>query len=344
VPDPFPKSDHPLVSTVIPTRGRPQLLACAIRSVLRQTWSNLEIIVVVDGPDPDTAGYLDTITDSRLRVVFLTEHCGGCDARNAGVRAARSEWIAFLDDDDEWLPEKIERQMRAAHAMPDWFPVVSCRLIAQSALTRRVLPLKPYGPQQPIADFLFCRRTLRDPGGVIQSSTLLTARELLLAVPFQPGLKMHQDTDWIIRAASFKGVGFTMLRQPLSIWRVGDDRASVGSNPDWKFSLSWIRGSRDLVSPRAFSWFVAVQCVWRARASHASVLARLSILRAFLFEGAPGIRSSLAFLIFAVVPARIRVSLRKGLHGARGPSDAASGLHVVFTSKSTTPVLHKSAF
>src|ERR1700691_34335 len=203
--------DCALVTAVIPTRGRRELLGSAIASALRQTWLNMEVIVVVDGPDPATADYLETLRGPRLRVVFLEERLGGSDARNAGVRAARSEWIAFLDDDDEWLPEKIERQMRAAHAMPDWFPVVSCRLIAQSALTRRVLPLKPYGPQQPIADFLFCRRTLRDPGGVIQSSTLLTARELLLAVPFQPGLKMHQDTDWIIRAASFKGVGFTML-------------------------------------------------------------------------------------------------------------------------------------
>ncbi|HEX4310029.1 MAG TPA: glycosyltransferase family 2 protein [Acidobacteriaceae bacterium] len=341
--DTLSKSDRPLVSAVIPTWNRPQLLGCAIRSVLRQTWSNMEVIVVVDGPDPETAGYLDTITDARLRVVFLTEHCGGSDARNAGVRAARGEWVAFLDDDDEWLPEKIERQMRAAHAMPDWFPVVSCRLIAQSPTTSRVLPLESYLPMQPIADFLFCRKTLRDPGGLMQSSTLLTTRELLLAVPFQSGLKLHQDIDWVVRAASYKGVGFSMIRQPLSIWRIGDGCRRVGSNPDWNLSLSWIRRSRDLISPRAFSWFVAVQCVWRARASRAGLLARLSILRAFLFEGSPGIRSSVIFLIFALVPQTIRRSLRKGLQRVRGDADPAEGLHLAFARKPAAPVLRKSS-
>src|SRR5580658_1461470 len=122
-----PMSDYPLVSAVIPTRDRPALLACAMRSALRQTWPNLEVIVVVDGPDPLTEADLQTFADPRLRVIFLDERRGGSDARNSGVRAACGEWIAFLDDDDEWLPDKIAQQMRAAHAMPDWFPAVFCR-------------------------------------------------------------------------------------------------------------------------------------------------------------------------------------------------------------------------
>lgn len=208
-------SNPPLVSAVIPTRDRPQYLLSAVRSALRQTWPRLEVIVVVDGPDSETVTTLGTIVDQRLRLILLPESCGGSEARNAGVRAARGDWIAFLDDDDEWLPEKIERQMVAAHAMPDWFPVVSCRLIAQSPSVRRVLPLRPYQSPEPIAEFLFCRASLRDPGGVMQTSTLLAPRDLLLAVPFQPGLPLHQDWDWLIRVASHKGVGLCMVRQPL---------------------------------------------------------------------------------------------------------------------------------
>jgi glycosyltransferase involved in cell wall biosynthesis len=338
------KPDRPLVSAVIPTRDRPQFLASAIRSALRQTWPNLEVLIVVDGPDPATAAFLETIADPRLRVIFFAERRGGSDARNAGVRAARGEWIAFLDDDDEWLPRKIELQMRAALAMRDWFPVVSCRLIAQSPTASRVLPPVPYQPPQPVADFLFCRTSLGDPGGVIQSSTLLAPRELLLAVPFESGLPMHQDWDWLIRVASHKGVGLSMLRQPLSIWRVEETRATVGRGPDWKFSLSWIRRLRTLISPRAFSWFVAIQCVWRAQASHAGLLGRFAILCAFFFEGAPEPRSFFSFLIFALIPTHARQSLTGILRKLRHDScSGATGLQLVSARDPLAPILRKSS-
>ncbi len=343
MPD-YSKPDRPLVSAVIPTRDRPQLLACAVRSALRQTWPNLEVLVVVDGPDPATEAQLETITDPRLRVLFLAEQRGGSDARNAGVRAALGEWIAFLDDDDEWLPRKIECQMRTARAMPDWFPVVSCRLIAQSPTTSRVLPLVPYQSPQPVADFLFCRTGLSDPGGVIQSSTLLAPRELLLAVPFESGLPMHQDWDWLIRAASYKGVGLNMVHQPLSIWRVDDPRATLGRRPDWQFSLSWIRRSRTLISPRAFSWFVAIQCVWRAQAAHASPIGRFVILRAFFLEGAPELRSFLSFLIFALVPTRLRRSILGIIRKLRHESSSGPpGLRLVSARNPIAAVLRKSS-
>ena len=335
-----PISDYPRVSAIIPTRERPALLACAIRSALRQTWPNLEVIVVVDGPDSATTAYLETCSDARLRVVFLDERRGGSDARNAGVRAACGEWVAFLDDDDEWLPEKIAQQMRTAHAMPDWFPVVSCRLIAQSPTTSRVLPTRTYEQPQPIADFLFCRTSMRDPGGVMQSSTLLAPRELVVAVPFKSGLPMHQDWDWLIRVAAHKGVGVAMVRQPLCIWRTEDARASVGRAANWSFSLSWIRQIRDVISPRAYSWFIAIQCVWRARASHAGVRARFALLRAFFFEGDPELRSLLSFLIFALVPAPLRRSMRKGFWKTR---DGAPGLRLVSVRDAALPVLRKSS-
>ena len=337
------RPDSPLVTAVIPTRGRPELLASAVRSALRQTWLNMEVIVVVDGPDPATGEYLETLTDPRLRVVFLAERLGGSDARNAGVRAARGEWIAFLDDDDEWLPEKIERQMLAAQAMPDWFPVISCRLIAQSPDNSRILPFQPYEAPQPIPDFLFCRNGLRDPGGVMQCSTLLAPRDLLLAVPFQSGLPMHQDWDWLVRVASYKGVAFTMVRQPLSIWRVEGDRASVGRTAAWRTSLAWIRSVRPFVSPRAFSWFVAIQCSWRAQKSRAGLRGRLTLLRAFFVEGQPEFLSLASLFIYSFVPAGIRRRRRKGFWKTSPASEAASGLHLVSSCQAAAPVLRKSS-
>src|SRR5579859_2653801 len=98
----------PVVSVIIPTVRRPTLLARAADSVLTQTMRDLELIVIVDGPDDATVASLATIRDDRLRVIQIPSSIGPGNARNAGAATARAPWIAFLDDDDEWLPQKLE--------------------------------------------------------------------------------------------------------------------------------------------------------------------------------------------------------------------------------------------
>lgn len=336
-------SDRPLVSAVIPTHGRPDLLAAAVRSALAQTWTNLEVVVVVDGPDPETASRLSLFSGTRVRVIYLEKSRGGSEARNVGVRAARGEWIAFLDDDDAWLPRKIERQMRAVGEMHDWFPVVSSRVIARSPTSRRVLPTQVYRPMQPIADFLFCRERTGDSAGVMQCSTLLAPRDLLLAVPFRAGLPMHQDWDWLIRVAAHDGVGFSMLNEPLSVWRVEDGRATVGRSADWQASLAWIRSLRPLISRRAFSWFVAVECAWRAQTSRAGLGSRLRLLRALLLEGRAEPASVLNFLFFSLVPTRIRQTMRRPVPPSNPECPAPGGLHLAWARGSEHPLLRKTS-
>ncbi|HLJ79572.1 MAG TPA: glycosyltransferase family 2 protein [Acidobacteriaceae bacterium] len=334
----------PLVSAVIPTRGRPALVLSAIRSALRQTWHPLEVVVVLDGPDPETAAHLATIADPRVRVLPLPERAGGSAARNAGVEAARGEWIAFLDDDDEWFPDKIERQMEAVRHATVWFPVITCRVVAQSPRSSRVLPQRSYDGAQPVPDYLFCRHGLADPGGLMQTSTLLAQRDLLLAIPFRNGLPGHQDWDWIIRATACEGVAVTMLAKPLSLWRVEDGRDSISRKSAWQFSLAWIREMRPLISGRAFAAFVAIQCVWRARKSRAGATARLAILRAFLFEGTPDLLASLHFALFSLVPTSLRRAARDFAGSRRDPAAARGGLTLVHSRPAAPRMLRKSSF
>src|SRR5438445_11739690 len=107
-----------LVSVVIPTLDRPRLLLRAIDSVLRQTHQDIEVIVVVDRPSGDIVSAIQSVNDPRLRLVVNSYSLTAGGARNTGADHATGEWIAFLDDDDAWLPEKLERQLAFTSGRP----------------------------------------------------------------------------------------------------------------------------------------------------------------------------------------------------------------------------------
>ena len=106
----------PEVSVVIPTIGRPALVVRAVESVLAQTLRDLEVIVVVDGPDPETAAALASIADARMKVLSNQVPLRVGPTRNRGVGQATAPWIAFLDDDDAWLPTKLEKRLCATES------------------------------------------------------------------------------------------------------------------------------------------------------------------------------------------------------------------------------------
>ena len=109
----------PKVSVVIATRERPVLLHRAIRRVMEQTYAGeIEVVIVFDQSEPHPIE-VDVPAHRSLTVIRNTERNPGlAGARNSGVLATSGEWVAFCDDDDEWLPEKLTRQMAALQANP----------------------------------------------------------------------------------------------------------------------------------------------------------------------------------------------------------------------------------
>ena len=100
-----------LVSVVIPSYNRADLIERSVRSALGQTYEALEVIVVDDASTDHTSTVLAAIADARLRVVRHERNQGQSRTRNRGVQEAKGRYVAFLDSDDEWLPAKIERQL-----------------------------------------------------------------------------------------------------------------------------------------------------------------------------------------------------------------------------------------
>ena len=131
----FMRSQPPLpkVSVSIPTCNRPELLKRAIESVRAQTFTNFEIVVTVDGPDPATEDVLFSINDPRLRWIVHPKNRGLPAARLTGIEHSTGEWIAYLDDDDEWMPDKLGLQLAVAQNSRYALPIVSSRLIGRTA-------------------------------------------------------------------------------------------------------------------------------------------------------------------------------------------------------------------
>jgi len=113
----------PTVSVIIPTYNRAQLIGRALQSVLDQTYRDFEIIVVDDSTD-NTGEIVRSFKDERIRYIKRDIRKGAGAARNTGIKAARGKYMAFQDSDDEWLPEKLEKQMKVIETAPPAVGVV----------------------------------------------------------------------------------------------------------------------------------------------------------------------------------------------------------------------------
>jgi glycosyltransferase involved in cell wall biosynthesis len=300
---------QPRVSVVIPSHKRPALAQRAVASVLAQTFSDLEVIVVVDGADPASLTALAQVqgNDPRLRVIPVPDAVGGSEARNIGVRAARANWLALLDDDDEWMTDKLAKQMLVAQASTYEFPIIATALIARSPVADFRWPRKM--PSYPLSEYLFVRNSLFQGEAVLQTSTWLTKTELLVKVPFTRGLRRHQDWDWILRAAKTSGTGLEFIDEPLAIWYVDDPNSAIKTQYDWRYSLEWIRANRDLVTPRAYAGLMAVtlssQAAWQR-----DWAAFGPLLRETIFGGRPRPMDLALFFAMWFVPRKVRHSVR----------------------------------
>lgn len=268
-------STQPIVTVVIPTRNRAALMLRAVKSALAQTLSDIEVIVVVDGPDRDSLAMLATIDDHRLSRVHLSNSVGGSQARNIGVVAGCGEFVAFLDDDDEWFSTKLSEQLAVAMASTGRFPVVTTRLIARRPGKDEVWPHRAIRVNESMSEYLFCRENSICQGeGFIQTSTLFVPRALMLEVPFKEGLPRHQDWDWLIRANTYPGVEISWVWAPLVIYHIDAYRKSISAGKSVAPSVTWIN-ENDLVTPKARAYFYATQVAVRCE----SLAALFSVVR-----------------------------------------------------------------
>ena len=315
---------RPEVSVVIPTRSRPDLVLRAVRSVLRQTMTNFEVVVVIDGPDPETEAVLDALGDPRVRSVPLPESTGAPTARNIGVREARAPWTALLDDDDEWLPTKLATQLKAAAAAQAGLPIVAARLVNHTPRAQFVLPRRLPDRGEPLSEYLTVRRGLFHGDGFIQTSTIMAPTELLRHVPFAAGLRRLQELDWTLRATSEDDVELVITPEPLVVWYTDENRPRVSFDLPWEAQLDWLRSSRSLFTPRAYAAITMSVISSMAAPTHSPAIFRM-LLQEARRHGRPRARDYLAFLQIWLIPPRIRHMVRDRILGRRDAVRSGSG-------------------
>ena len=299
----------PRVSVIIPTTRRPDLVQRALRSVTSQTISDLEIIVVVDGSDPETLASLRSIDEPRLRILENSRSMGAGAARNRGAAEATSAWVAFLDDDDCWSADKLERQLAAAGGRP---ALVSCRTRVVTPQRTYVWPRSLYDGRLTVDDYLFGRRSLFHGDAHVDTSSLLLPTAIFQRTQF--GTTRHQeDTTLLLRVTRQAGIPLLMLPDVLmTAYREDDARDALGDRYDWRQMLHWADEMEPSLSRHAYSGFCLIYLGSQA-ARRGDYAGFLTLLARALRHGAPTPLQLLLFVTFWVIPAGLRRKLRARL-------------------------------
>ncbi len=206
----------PQVSVVIPTHNRPALLRRALDSVFAQTFGDYEVIVVDDGDRPRAQEVIAQYAD-RENLVYLEtkKNEGGPVARNMGIAHARGEYIAFLDDDDEWLPEKLQSQVDAFRNAPPDTSIVFSGVMAVDA-RGNVLYARLPGSEGVMRPF---ERLLKKC--FIWTSALMLRRAYALqGFVFDETLKKNQEWDLELRLSEISP--FYAINKPLCVLHIGE--------------------------------------------------------------------------------------------------------------------------
>lgn len=211
-------SPEPLISVVIPTYNHARLLRQALESVCRQTFMDWEVIVVNNYSDDDTEAVATSFSDPRISLVNFRNHGVIAASRNLGIRLARGKYVSFLDSDDSWHPEKLERVKR----MLDLGTDIACHgetWVRNGVEFRRVR----YGPaaRSDYRSLLFERNCISTSAAAVRRDCL----EKVGGFSEEPAFAMVEDYDLWLKLAR-AGCRFEFIDEMLGVFNLHDANSS----------------------------------------------------------------------------------------------------------------------
>lgn len=229
-----------LASAVITTHNRKDFLVKALRSALEQTYQNMEIIVVDDKSTDGTKEYMEEFVNSAsnqhsipIKYIYNSSEGGANKARNIGIMESKGEYIAFLDDDDEWMKEKTEKQVNYFNCHPD-VGIVSCARVFEYNLKKRVRQDVNKLMEGDLNQNVFKRIPFT-------TSCMMVRRSLLTKVGvFDENLRYWQEYELLIRLCQETKVG--VVKDHLTLYRKNtQDKNRLTNNIDgWEEAVQYI--------------------------------------------------------------------------------------------------------
>lgn len=220
-----------LVSVIIPTRNRCNLLDSAIKSVMEQEYPFIEIIIVNDNSNDGTISYLEQYQYlDNIIIITLNKSVGGAEARNIGIKKAKGYYIAFLDDDDVWHPNKISRQIDILNRN-DNIAIVSCSFKKKSKIpiigvNKKIINLDQLLFENHLGSFSFC----------------MIKRDSLTDIQIDKSLDACQDWDLWINILERTNKNAYIINDKLVIYNDDDhDRISNQIENKYRATLKFIR-------------------------------------------------------------------------------------------------------
>lgn len=207
-----------MISVIMPAYNAAAYISQAIASVLNQTYQELELLIIDDGSRDETERIIQQFSqqDSRIRAIKNAENLGVAKTRNRGISLAKGEWIAFLDSDDIWRADKLEKQLEAAEQLHAAFLFTGSAFVDDKGNH-----LEHY---LSVPSRITYRELLKQ--NIISCSSVLIRKELILAYPMEHADEMHEDfAVWlqILRDHNMTAVG---VDEPLLIYRISSNSKS----------------------------------------------------------------------------------------------------------------------
>ena len=237
------------VSIVIPSYKRHDEVVRAVKSALAQTYSPLEVIVSNDGQDPAKAHLLSALNDNRVRYVEAPRRGIASATRNFGLKHAQGSWIALLDDDDIWLPRKLEAQFAALESSGlNEAILAGVEVVYSESQSSHVRPSCAVPVDLPVCEVLFCGY------GGVHTSTLVAPRWAFDKYVFNEALERHEDWSWLLLAGLELGLVVSPERVCERHLSPGERLSRAGG---YAYSRQWYDQHKDLMTPQACAAFVA---------------------------------------------------------------------------------------